>query len=66
MAKKQYDFRIKSKYLAHALNFITGQQFYVFDDDDGTKSYVFERTELINEVYSTLSRLHYEKNIRYK
>lgn len=47
-------FIVKSKTLAMGIQYITGQHYMVFNLDDSTKNYSFERTPNIEKAYNII------------
>lgn len=56
---KQYT-KIKNKYLASAMSFL-GFHYYIFNDTDGTKYFVFENTDKFSKALTYIN--NYKKEI---
>lgn len=48
---------IENKYLADAINFLTGMRYYKFINDNGKEVYSFQNTDKFNQAFHGLTDL---------
>ena len=56
-------FVVDNKYIAHAINIMTGIKFYQFTNEKGEIKYTFPKQDTIFEAYKIIINIR-EKNIR--
>lgn len=57
MEKKSKYYAVKSLTLAHAIQFVTNESFYKFQNDDGSTVYSFVRTEKFMKSLAEILKL---------
>lgn len=56
-------YAVRSRTLAHAIQFVCGENFYKYNDDvDNSLIYSFKRTEKFNKAYSDLMKIRQPLN----
>ena len=60
---EQKYFVVDSKYVAHAINIMTGIKFYQFTNEEGKTKYTFPKQEIIFDTYNLIINTR-EKNKR--